>query len=272
MCRGLDALIFSLYSGTKMIFAGTPSGVSLSREGGAHQSSITSSIGIELPGLVTYEPAFGVEVEWILLDALRHCCDRDHGRSTYLRLTTKRLDQRLIEAARDRLGEPELRRQALAGGYRLLEGCDLVSSSSSSDRVQLVTAGAMLPEAVEAARRLAEEGVAATVIQVTSPDLLFRALREARLHARHDAGAPSHLGHLDTLFPFDERRVPIVTVHDASAHSLAFLGGIRGAPCVPLGVDQFGQAGALGDLYRAAGIGVEDIVGAALLALELRRE
>lgn len=272
VCRGLDALIYSLYSGAKMIFAGTPSGVSLSREGGAHQSSITPSIGIELPGLVSYEPAFGCEVEWILLEALRQCCDREHGRSTYLRLSTKRLDQQLIEPARDRLGEAELRRQALAGGYRLLEGRELAPRAGASERVQLVVAGAMLPEAVEAARWLAGDGVAATVVQVTSADLLFRALREGRRRARQDARAPSGLGHLDTLLPAGERRVPIVTVHDASAHCLAFLGALHGAPCVPLGVDQFGQTGALGDLYRAVGIGVEDIVGAALLALELGAE
>ena len=38
VCRGLDALIYGTYSGASFVFAGTPSGVSLSREGGAHQS------------------------------------------------------------------------------------------------------------------------------------------------------------------------------------------------------------------------------------------
>ncbi len=71
VCRGLDALIYSLYVGSKMIFAGTPAGVSLSPEGGAHQSTITPSIGMELPGLVLYEPAFAIELEWILLEAIQ---------------------------------------------------------------------------------------------------------------------------------------------------------------------------------------------------------
>ena len=51
VCRGLDALIYGLYSGAQVLFAGTPAGVSLSPEGGAHQSTVTPSIGIELPGL-----------------------------------------------------------------------------------------------------------------------------------------------------------------------------------------------------------------------------
>src|SRR5947209_10390706 len=49
VCRGLDALIYSVYSGAKFVFAGTPAGVTLSPEGGAHQSAITASIGLELP-------------------------------------------------------------------------------------------------------------------------------------------------------------------------------------------------------------------------------
>jgi pyruvate dehydrogenase E1 component len=72
--------------------------------------------------------------------------------------------------------------------------------------------------------------------------------------------------------PDQERRFPIVTVQDASAHSLAFLGSVHGAPTVPLGVDEFGQSGAPSDLYRHAGIGVEDIIAATYLALELGQE
>jgi pyruvate dehydrogenase E1 component len=82
VCRGLDALIYSLYVGSKMIFAGTPAGVSLSPEGGAHQSTITPSIGIELPGVIFYEPAFATELEWILLEGIRQVSDREYGTST----------------------------------------------------------------------------------------------------------------------------------------------------------------------------------------------
>ena len=57
--RGLDAFIYSVYSGAKFIITGTPSGVSLAPEGGAHQSTITPSVGIELPGVVLMEPAYG---------------------------------------------------------------------------------------------------------------------------------------------------------------------------------------------------------------------
>ena len=49
-------------------------GITLSREGGAHQSTITPSIGLELPGIVYAEPTFGRELEWLLLDATGGAC------------------------------------------------------------------------------------------------------------------------------------------------------------------------------------------------------
>ena len=47
-----------------------------------------------------------------------------------------------------------------------------------------------------------------------------------------------------------ERRLPIVTVHDAASHALAWLGSVFGARVVPVGVDDFGQSGSIVDLYR----------------------
>jgi len=272
ICRGLDALIYGLYNGAKFIFAGTPSGVSLSPEGGAHQSTVTASLGIELPNLNYYEPAFAIEVEWILLDALRGCCDRDRGQSTYLRLSTKKIDQRLLQTTRTRLGDEELRRQILLGGYRLCEGRELVPAATNEEVIQIVTNGTMIPEAVAAAHKLAEEGIAANVIHLTSPQHIFALLCEARQVRRHDAYIAAAEGHLQTLFPPAERRTPIVTVQDAAAHSLSFLGGIYGVPTVPLGVNQFGQSGSLTDLYQQVEIGVDDIVEAGHLALELYEE
>ena len=269
VCRGLDALIYGLYCGAKFIFAGTPSGVSLSPEGGAHQSTVTASLGIELPNLTYYEPAFACEVEWMLLDALRECCNRTDGRSTYLRLSTKKLDQQVLEPALQRLGKEELRRQVLAGGYRLIDGRDSVPNATSNEVVHIATTGAMVPEAVEAAHQLASEGIAANVLHVTSPQKLFSLFTEERHHRLHNPMTLGQSSHLDTLFSPEERHAPIVTVQDASAHSLAFLGSLYGVPTIPLGVDRFGQSGSQMDLYRYTGISIDDIVSAGYLALEL---
>ena len=76
--------------------------------------------------------------------------------------------------------------------------------------------------------------------------------------------------HLAELIPADERRAPIVTVHDGASHALSFLGSAFGARVVPLGVDEFGQSGTRADLYRHYGIDAESIVTGALLALDLQ--
>ena len=81
--RGLDAFLYGLYTGGKFIIVGTPSGVTLSPEGGSHQSMITPSIGTELPELAFYEPCFGQELEWLTLAGLEKIRLREE--STYLR-------------------------------------------------------------------------------------------------------------------------------------------------------------------------------------------
>ena len=52
--RALEPWSFGIYAGGQSILVGTPSGVSLAPEGGAHQSITTPSIGIEQPGCVSY--------------------------------------------------------------------------------------------------------------------------------------------------------------------------------------------------------------------------
>ena len=76
---------------------------------------------------------------------------------------------------------------------------------------------------------------------------------------------PSHLHH---LIPVDERRRPIVSVHDAASHSLAWLGSVFGVQQIALGVDQFGESGTIADLHEIVGISTGSIVNAALIAAQ----
>src|SRR5205807_6098822 len=92
--RGLDALYHALYAGARFVVVATPSGVSLAPEGGAHQSVITPGIGVALPAIAYFEPAFAREVEWILPHRLRGLADRT-GESLSLRLSTKPVDPAL---------------------------------------------------------------------------------------------------------------------------------------------------------------------------------
>jgi pyruvate dehydrogenase E1 component len=265
VCRGLDALIYGTYSGSKFVFAGTPAGVSLSPEGGAHQSAITASIGIELPNLHAYEPCFARETEWCLLEGLRQCLDREQGSSTYLRLSTRPISQSPFNAVLERLGEEQLRGHVLQGGYRLLEPD---SSLLDAPRVVLAVAGPVVPEALEAAAELSDEGVATTVLNITSADRLYAAWRAAHLTSIRSAVLPDGLGHAEMfLVRAEERRAPLVTILDGASHAMAFLGAIFGQRTVALGMDSYGQSGARADLYGYAGVDSAHIVNAALIAL-----
>ena len=167
--RGLDPLLHATYSKARFILVASPSGISLAPEGGAHQSVVTPALGIEIPNLRAYEPTFAREVEWTLLEALRVIQDPEHGEAVYLRLSTKTVDQALLQPALDRLGEETLRAQVLRGGYRLIDRSSEPGYEPGANVVTLVAAGVMVPEAVEASRALAADGIHANVVALTSP-------------------------------------------------------------------------------------------------------
>jgi pyruvate dehydrogenase E1 component len=259
VCRGLDALIYGLYNGARFVVAGTPAGVTLAPEGGAHQSTITASIGIELPAITFAEPAFARALDWLLCDGLQRLT-RPDGESLYLRLSTRPVDQAPFTSALERSGAERLRADVLAGGYRLVE-------PGRPAEVVIAASGAVVPEACAAAQQLDGEGVAAVVVDVTSADRLYRAWRDD-LRGAAAAARPAREDHpLASLLPVEERRLPIVTVHDAASHALAWLGSVFGTRVVPVGVDEFGQSGSIVDLYRHFDLLPEQLVNAALVAL-----
>jgi pyruvate dehydrogenase E1 component len=262
VARCLEGVMYSTYSGSRFVLCGTPSGLSLSREGGAHQSTITPGIGLELPGIVYAEPCFGRELEWLLLDALRRMTEPD-GEALYLRLSTKPIDQAPFAALVERRGEEAVRADVLAGGFWLREPGD------GDDRVILASCGALVPETLEAAELLeAEEGVAAGVLVCSSPDRLYRDWRARRVAPLGDLGARPAPSHLERLVGRRLRGTPLVTVIDGASHALAFLGACLGARTVPLGVDRFGQTGSQPELYEAYDLSPSAIATAALVALE----
>jgi pyruvate dehydrogenase E1 component len=247
--RALEQWSFGIYAGGQSILVGTPAGVTLASEGGAHQSIITPSIGLEQPRCVAWEPAWGQDLEWMLLHALGQL-GRDGGTSAYLRLSTRPVDQSLACVPEDP-GARELRReQVLAGGYRLRE-------AGAAPEVTLVGMGAIMPELLAAADELAAGGIAVDAVCLTSPDLIFRALQTRQ--GLYDGDERI----IELLFP-PARTSPMVTVLDGHPHTLAFLAAVAGAPLACLGVQDFGQSGDVQDLYRHFGIDADTIAGAAL--------
>ncbi|MFT6942661.1 MAG: pyruvate dehydrogenase E1 component [Nitriliruptoraceae bacterium] len=261
--RGLDALIYALYNGARFVFAGTPAGVTLAPEGGAHQSTVTASVGMELPNLDFVEPSYAGEVDWLLCDGIDALTRPGHAQSLYLRLSTRPIDQAPFAAALARLGEDRMRADVLAGGYRLIEP----AAGDTRPAVTIATCGPMAPEALAAAAELDAEGVAATVLVLSSPDRLHRGWRATFIDDVRSSRVTRRPSHLHRLIPPAERQRPIISLHDADPHALAWLGSAIGTRQLTLGVDRFGESGTIAELHATMGIAAADVVNAALLAL-----
>jgi pyruvate dehydrogenase E1 component len=246
--RALEPWSFGIYAGGQSILVGTPSGVSLAPEGGAHQSITTPSVGLEQPGCISYDPAFAIDVEWTLLASLARL-GRPDGSSAYLRLSTRPMDQTLADMPTDAAARERRRRQVVAGAYPLRQ--------VAAPALTIAVMGAMVPEALAAADRLDALGTPADVVCVTSAGLLFDAVQARAGHGDGDSWI------LDAAFPA-RRAAPMVTVLDGHPHTLAFLAGINQVRAAHLGVSRFGQSGDLDDVYRHHGLDADSIVRAGL--------
>jgi len=251
VARALEPWSYGIYAGGQSILVGTPSGVTLAPEGGAHQSITTPSIGLEQPGCVAWEPAFAPDLEWCLLHAMDHV-GVPGGTSAYFRLSTRPVDPALARLPEDAGLLERRRRQAISGGYRI------TAHDPATEQVTLIGVGAIMPEVLAAADTLLESGVTAGVVCLTSPDLVFRSFQQ-RAERRTGAGS----GVLDLLLP-PSHPAPLVTVLDGHPHTLAFLAGARGDRVRCLGVSEFGQSSDLPDAHRLHGIDAASIAGAAL--------
>lgn len=252
--RALEPWMFGTYAGGQSILVGTPSGVSLAPEGGAHQSMNTPSLGISTPGLDYWEPAFAQDLEWSLLEAISHL-GRPGGRSAYFRLSTRPVEQSLAALPEDPALWERRRRQALAGGYRIS------THPAEKDDVVLVGAGAVMPNLCEAAETLDIHGVKAGIVNVTSPSRLFQAMR-----ARDSLEPGPGTAILGQLFP-TAHPAPLITVLDGHPHALSFLAGVRGDRTRTLGVTEYGQSSSLPEAHALHGIDAGTITSAALDSL-----
>ncbi len=225
--RALDQLYYDLYWNSSFVLVGTPSGITLAPEGAQH----SWKSDIQIPNLITWEPAFAIEMEWILCDAIRRHFARDNkGRSGVLiRAVTRALHQNLLldwqrRQARWKRELPEgallgmtaqdgglhekevphakdaeilasLRTDALAGGYRLIDWRGYRGYQPGENVVELFVMGALVPEAAAAAEQLLDRGVYANVTVVTCPDLLCGELakKDGYRHLVHTLGVNGNL-------------------------------------------------------------------------------
>jgi pyruvate dehydrogenase E1 component len=259
--RGLDALNYACYQDARFIIAGTPSGVTLAPEGGAHQSIGTPLIGMSQDGLAAFEPAFLDELSVIMnwaFDYLQRDGEGDPdertwlrdetGGSVYLRLSTRPIEQ---PARRE---DEAFRQGVIDGAYWWRE------PGPNADLV-IAYQGTAAPEALEAAGRIGEDRRDIGVLAVTSADRLNAGWTAAqRARRRGQAAARSHI---ERLFENLPPHCMIITVTDGHPATLAWFGSVMGHKTAPLGVEHFGQTGSVADLYHHFGIDADAIVATA---------
>jgi pyruvate dehydrogenase E1 component len=236
--RGLDALIYACYQDARFMLAGTPSGITLAPEGGAHQSINTPLTGMSIPGLAMFEPAFADELARIMSWGFHHMQSREGG-STYLRLSTRPIDQ------------PD-RQLSEADAAALIAGAYWLSPPAPGAGLAIAYCGAVAPEAQEAHRRLAARHPGCGVLAI---------MATGRLHDDWlQNGISAHIaGLLGQLAP----GARLVSVLDGHPAALSWLGAVRGNPIRALGVTRFGQSADIPDLYRQHGLDADAIVAAA---------
>ena len=258
VARGLDALNYACYQDARFMIVGTPSGITLAPEGGAHQSIGSPLIGISQDGIAAFEPAFADELavimEWAFDYLQRDGSDdpdertwlRDEtGGSVYLRLSTNPIEQP------GRRRDDSFKQGTIDGAYWLREpgpNCEVV----------IAYQGVVAPEAIKAAGIIGEFRRDIGVLAVTSADRLnagWAAAQRARSKGLTDAKS-----HIERLLENIPPHCSLVTAIDGHPATLAWLGSVTGHRTVPLGVEHFGQTGTIGDLYRHYGIDAQGIV------------
>lgn len=259
--RGLDALNYACYQDARFMIVGTPSGVTLSYEGGAHQSIASPLIGMSQDGLAAFEPAFADELAVIMEWSFKYLqkdgeSDPDErtwlrdetGGSVYLRLTTNPIEQpgKCVDDA--------FKQGAIDGAYWLREpgpNCEVV----------IAYQGAVAPEAIKAAGTIGEDRRDVGVLAVTSADRLnagWTAAQRARTNGNKAAAS-----HIETLLQGLPRNCVLITVIDGHPATLSWLGGVWGHQTISHGVEHFGQTGSIADLYRHFHIDADALVSSA---------
>ncbi|MGD9915030.1 MAG: transketolase [Rhizobiaceae bacterium] len=261
VARGLDALNYACYQDARFMLVGTPSGVTLAPEGGAHQSIGSPLIGMAQDGLASFEPAYLDELSIIMnwsFDYLQRNGEGDPdertwlrdetGGSVYLRLSTLPVEQPVSRS------NPDFTQGVIDGAY-------WARQPGPNAEIVIAYQGAVAAEVFEAAGRIVGDRRDIGVLAVTSADRLNAGWTAAqRARWRGQRGATCLAERLMRDLP---RHCTVITVIDGHPATLSWLGSVAGHRTVPLGVEHFGQTGTVGDLYQHFGINADAIVAAA---------
>lgn len=264
--RGFNQLDYAAYSDARFVAVGTPSGTGLSRETATHQSIQTPRMVMDLPGIIAYEPAFAVDVWAVYRWALGQLW-ADDGEAVYLRLTTQPLEQPNV------LPE-DVEARAIAGAYWLVGADDRWNTGEEAANVVLIGSGRKLAQLRVAAERLdTEHGVGSRILNVTSYEALWRDW-DAYNNDPEAWDDPKRTYYLHELFTETAVNASLIITGDHVASVCEWLPGalqrLRGYRF--LGPRRNGEAGSLEAIDALHGMGVDDIIQAAVADVRWRKK
>ena len=230
IARGLDAMNYACYQDARFMLAGTPSGISLAPEGGAHQSIGTPLIGISQPGLLSFEPAFADELSIIMNYGFDYL-QMENGGSVYLRLSTRSIEQP------HRQIDKSLKENIIKGGYWL-------KKPGANPHIIIVYQGVIANEVVEAVSMLGERFKDIGILSVTSSDNLFHEWK----NTSSSISSQKVHSHIESLLSSVPKDTKLITVIDGHPMTLSWIGSVYGHKTITLGVDRFGQTGNVKEL------------------------
>jgi pyruvate dehydrogenase E1 component len=192
--RALDQLFYNCYWKSHFILVGTPAGVTLSPEGAQH----AWKSDVQIANMITWEPTYALEFEWIFVDAIRRhvdCFTNGENASNTLnragvliRGSTRALEQKEMlnrlkkhkrfEGKSDAEILESTRQDCLEGAWYVVDHRGYPHYRPGENVINIFAMGSPLTEALKASDKLLEKGIFANVIHVSSPDLICGNLGE----------------------------------------------------------------------------------------------
>ena len=195
---------------------GTPSGISLSREGGAHQSIIDAGDRDRDAGADVCRAVLRARARVAAARRARAACRRRTARRSTSASRRRRSTRRPSPRSSSGVGEERLRADVVAGGFRLREPRRRRRPRDARRPAARSCPRRSRPRAARRGGGRRGDRALPLLARPALPRLAGRARR-----ARCD-GELDRASHLERLLAPDERGLPVVTVIDGASHALAF--------------------------------------------------
>jgi pyruvate dehydrogenase E1 component len=232
------------------LIGATAGRTTLSGEGLQHQDGSSLLAASTIPNCRAFDPAFGYELATIVACGVRRMLDEQRDEFFYLTVMNENYAQGALPAG---VGEEDI----VSGLYRLPD------HSPGDAQVRLVGAGAILLEAIAAAKALAQDfGVRAEVWSATSFVELAREARAVqRANRLRGEVQASRVGAALS------GALPVIAATDYVRAVPQLVAEYIDAPYTTLGADGFGRSGTRRDVRRFFEVDRSSIAVAALDAL-----